>query len=582
MLILFLVYSDLIPNASAKEIVATDEWQKVNQGDTIPPGLHVKIDFETGEKWVKLLENLDDQNDDFQISNAAMRVISPDGQVKNTPPAKDNKNDRSRQEAIKITQLANAELTAEASAKITSQLLDQSQRKKNMIDSISALNDFEADNTVGETELETMYRTLTSLPREEFQSMGMTLPLDPGFDASVEEKQEFERQLREIWNARQDLLKKMEEEYLADVTDVISERIESIRMYLEDPAREIHNVLLLKKKEQMGNDNDLGLNLGTIIGALHDLEFQLTDLDNAREFHDMGGWPLLVALLTDSVHGFESEMHMLAKVEAHSINATVSNAVSVENGDFISMSQEGLEMLKDYQRVIWEIQGLACWCIGTAVKNVEEFHPWAVEDFASLLDLKRVDGPVNAISILLEKLDNDATQVPQLGISASDSNLRMKQKFEVYALGSLLRGNRDAIYYFDSVSGSSTLLAFYNSLMEMGQKMLTMEAGALKILEKLVLLVGDIIIDVQLNPAQNIESDKVVFANLATHKWCSLPAQIFQHPNTMMKRRMLELILNLYPYCTYDDGFNILAEVEPYMVEDEELHEHFISLQNIY
>lgn len=587
MLILFMVHRrcGFFPNASAKEIVATSEWQRVQEGDSIPPGLHVRIDFETGEKWVKLLENLD-QGDDMETSDSATTVILADGQVKEegTMPAmgsnkSQTRNVLNRQEAIKITQLANAELSAEASAKITSQLLDQSQRRKNMIDSISALNDFQADNTSGETELEMMYRTLTSLPSEEFQSMGMILPRDPGSDASAEEKQEFEQHLRAIWNARQDLLKKMEEEYLADVTDVIAERIESIKMYLVDPTREIQKIL--KKKEQMGNDNELGIDLDTIIGVLHDLEFQLTDLDNAREFHDMGGWPLLAALLTDSVHGLENEMQMLATVESHSVNATVENAIFLEKGDFISLPQDGLSIIRDYQLVVWEIQGLACWCIGTAVKNVEEFHPWAVEDFASLLDLNEVDGPVNAIFILLEKLRNEASRIPQLGISASDSKLHLKHKYEVYALGSLLRGNREAIYYFDSVNGSSILLAFYYSLANKVQDIKSMETGDLKILEKLLLLVGDIIMDVQLNPADNIEADKVVVANLATHEWCSLPLNIFQHPSITMKRRMIELIVNLYPYCAYKNSWNILADIEPYMVADDELQEKFITLQGM-
>eukprot|EP00041_Stephanoeca_diplocostata_P036058 m.1298385 g.1298385 ORF g.1298385 m.1298385 type:complete len:486 (+) comp24798_c1_seq73:123-1580(+) len=39
--------------------VATDEWQKVGPDQSIPPGLHVQIDMQTGEKRAKLLDDAD-------------------------------------------------------------------------------------------------------------------------------------------------------------------------------------------------------------------------------------------------------------------------------------------------------------------------------------------------------------------------------------------------------------------------------------------------------------------------------------------------------------------------------------------
>jgi hypothetical protein len=70
----------LILNAGAEEIVATNEWQKVKEGDTIPPGLHVRMDFETGEKWVKLLDE-NDRNEDLQASRMSTTVILGDGRL---------------------------------------------------------------------------------------------------------------------------------------------------------------------------------------------------------------------------------------------------------------------------------------------------------------------------------------------------------------------------------------------------------------------------------------------------------------------------------------------------------------------
>ena len=42
--------------SSAKEIEATNEWQLLKPGDTIPAGLHVRMDLETGQKWAKLVD----------------------------------------------------------------------------------------------------------------------------------------------------------------------------------------------------------------------------------------------------------------------------------------------------------------------------------------------------------------------------------------------------------------------------------------------------------------------------------------------------------------------------------------------
>ncbi len=40
----------------AKEIIATSQWQLIKEGDTLPAGLHIKVDLSTGEKWAKLAE----------------------------------------------------------------------------------------------------------------------------------------------------------------------------------------------------------------------------------------------------------------------------------------------------------------------------------------------------------------------------------------------------------------------------------------------------------------------------------------------------------------------------------------------
>ena len=55
------IISNTVNRVLGKEVVAKkDEWTVVEEGDSIPAGLHVKIDLSTGEKLVKLI---DEEND---------------------------------------------------------------------------------------------------------------------------------------------------------------------------------------------------------------------------------------------------------------------------------------------------------------------------------------------------------------------------------------------------------------------------------------------------------------------------------------------------------------------------------------
>eukprot|EP00568_Trieres_chinensis_P009238 CAMPEP_0183292812 /NCGR_PEP_ID=MMETSP0160_2-20130417/1729_1 /TAXON_ID=2839 ORGANISM="Odontella Sinensis, Strain Grunow 1884" /NCGR_SAMPLE_ID=MMETSP0160_2 /ASSEMBLY_ACC=CAM_ASM_000250 /LENGTH=83 /DNA_ID=CAMNT_0025453825 /DNA_START=263 /DNA_END=514 /DNA_ORIENTATION=- len=45
---------------SAKEIKATKEWTLIGENDTLPAGLHIRINLSTGEKWAKIPDNDDD------------------------------------------------------------------------------------------------------------------------------------------------------------------------------------------------------------------------------------------------------------------------------------------------------------------------------------------------------------------------------------------------------------------------------------------------------------------------------------------------------------------------------------------
>mmetsp|Transcript_2546 Transcript_2546/g.2861 ORF Transcript_2546/g.2861 Transcript_2546/m.2861 type:complete len:165 (+) Transcript_2546:207-701(+) len=118
----------------AKEIEATSQWQVVEEGDTIPAGLHVKMNLETGEKLVKLLD--DEKNEDQQKyylqqqqSSTATAIMTNTGALATTEQeekVKEEETNTNSKQELNITRLGNTQIDPETSAKITSQLLQQS------------------------------------------------------------------------------------------------------------------------------------------------------------------------------------------------------------------------------------------------------------------------------------------------------------------------------------------------------------------------------------------------------------------------------------------------------------------------
>ena len=50
----------LLSSTLSKEFVATNSWQKLDPEDTIPAGLHVRMDMTTGERFAKIASDLAD------------------------------------------------------------------------------------------------------------------------------------------------------------------------------------------------------------------------------------------------------------------------------------------------------------------------------------------------------------------------------------------------------------------------------------------------------------------------------------------------------------------------------------------
>mmetsp|Transcript_26799 Transcript_26799/g.40545 ORF Transcript_26799/g.40545 Transcript_26799/m.40545 type:complete len:99 (+) Transcript_26799:256-552(+) len=52
----FAILSLLAASVVSKEIVATNDWQKVGENDTIPAGLEIRMDLSKHETWVRLVQ----------------------------------------------------------------------------------------------------------------------------------------------------------------------------------------------------------------------------------------------------------------------------------------------------------------------------------------------------------------------------------------------------------------------------------------------------------------------------------------------------------------------------------------------
>jgi hypothetical protein len=334
LLLLFLT----APLLAAKELVVTKEWQLVGENDTIPAGAHVRMNLTSGEKWVKLVDD-DEQQQTMEVQ--------ADGTT-----------------AVMVKEETQQEPSKQASY-----------------------------------DYDMMHRTLSKLPEDEQERMGGLPELPSGGAGSIskEERAQFEARLQEIWERRQQELKQIQEELVMDLPQVLKDRIQRIKAYLDDPSDDVEHA------------NKYGTDKGPdapwdIVTVLKDLEYHLTDVDMTRDFYTLGGWPLLVSLLLDEVH---------------------SNATATDG----KLSR------------VDEIQWHAAWVVGTAVKNLGEFRLYSLEKIA------RPNGTMTTpLDIVVEQLAKSST-----GAS------KKKQQRLIYAAGGMLRGNLMSQQYFVGIQGTQVL-----------------------------------------------------------------------------------------------------------------------------
>ena len=120
----------------------------------------------------------------------------------------------------------------------------------------------------------------------------------------------------------------MEDAQMNDITKELMKHIGilEIELHLEDPKYSRH----------------INLYSFDLLNSLEKLEYILSDAIAARDFHMLGGWPLLISLLINN--------------ESSAVNQNVTTESIVRK-----------ELIDD------DVRMAALWAIGTVVKNIEEY-----------------------------------------------------------------------------------------------------------------------------------------------------------------------------------------------------------------
>lgn len=520
--------SNCILHIDAKEITATNEWQLLGENDTVPAGLHIKVDLSTGEKWAKLP---DDGDDDESIKAAAVDEQQDDG------------------DGVKVDVA-----TIDASGALTI-VPDDSENNKQEAATESSVDKAESGQKAATKDYTMMHRVMSQLPPEELEEFGglPALPSNSNNSSSTKlttkEREEFEAKMELLWQKRQEELQKLQDS-VADLPSILKERIQTIKEYLNDSNSALKDILEKRNNEEQdmeeeddGDDDDMIAN--NIIKALRDLEFQLSDVDMARDFHTLGGWPYLIALLDETLHVVDA--------------SDDDNANKGGGGEAVAA-------------LVDEMRALAATTIGTAVSNLGEFRPWALEDVsATVHELRRKknnfadagerrDGDdasvmtMTALSLLTRVFEEELSQRTEAmagGTMAVEgqSNTIAKAKSRatyklraVYGLGALLRGNPEAQYNFIfNLSGPDVLVRNVLGTLSTvrGLTETTLSRLDYKFASKVLALGEDVVMDAVLHEEEYAKVRELairgqLIASFTSEQWCDLSLRMLAPPSDVV------------------------------------------------
>mmetsp|Transcript_1760 Transcript_1760/g.2728 ORF Transcript_1760/g.2728 Transcript_1760/m.2728 type:complete len:541 (+) Transcript_1760:119-1741(+) len=474
----------------SKEIDVTNEWQVVGENDTIPAGVHVRMDLSTGEKWVKLVDDQHEEDGNQETDKNEKKSAAADG-------------------------VSMAVIQEDGSVQIKE-------------------NEFKENKQENTYDFDMMHRTLSKLPDDEKERMGGLPELPQAEEGSArvtkKERQAFEKRMLEIWKKRQEELAQLQE-MLLDLPEILKERIKSIDEYLKSPKEHLENMDLDAKIPEGAVTH--------IVSVLDDLEFQLSDVDMTRDFHTMGGWPLLTLLVSEDSH------------------VPVNETIQMQS--------------RPTEAKIRSIQAQAAWAIGTAVKNTGEFFPYALENVV-------VDGKTTStIDLLMDVFCENYED------TAESRTLLNKS---IYAIGALLRGNRMAQTHVVQTGGFIQLGEKYKMLSDKG-----FDSTSTKLIQRLASLSSDIIEDVALHPEFGDEdANKIIIEALTTDQWCDSTCNALTSKALLpvkVQETLLQTMNVMSAHCQWNCALNdAQTAIERMKSEwnenkDEFDDEHYLQMSNL-
>ncbi|KAJ1454137.1 hypothetical protein M885DRAFT_566612 [Pelagophyceae sp. CCMP2097] len=224
--------------------------------------------------------------------------------------------------------------------------------------------------------------TVELSPREAMVSALSKLPDYSGIDLGLLP----EADLRAMWDARQEELRIFTEAHVSDVAKMLKKRVISLNAYLDVSAAGHGRA----DAAQLLRDE-------AVLWTLGELEYELGDVDNARDFHDsLRGWPALASLL-----------------DANAPRAVRAEAMKV---------------------------------VGSCVKNEPRFQTWLLEGS---------DPPLQRLVAALDEADGVGNAA--IVVSGAPIDGEALRRAALYALGSALRSNGDTTAAFVALEGPAAL-----------------------------------------------------------------------------------------------------------------------------